>query len=210
VNQAAVESGLCESGKKLLAQAGVADVMMAPAADMLEIGAQVQVLKRGTLFGPRARKLQDLYEEFGSLDEIPAERLARIEKEVFRMPVAQVWSECERFWSKRDPRQLELAARDGKHRMALVFRWYLGQASSWAVRGDDARRTDYQIWTGPAIGAFNAWAKGSFLEDLSGRTVGQIGLNLLEGACACTRAQQLRSAGMPVTAAAFDFRPRPI
>jgi len=33
-------------------------------------------------------------------------------------------------------------------------------------------------------------------------------LNLLEGAAAITRAQQLRSYGVPVPAAAFDFRPR--
>ena len=46
VNQASLESGLSESGRAMLAEAGLADVMMAPAADMFEMGVKVQVLKR--------------------------------------------------------------------------------------------------------------------------------------------------------------------
>jgi len=94
--------------------------------------------------------------------------------------------------------------------MALVFRWYLGKSSRWAIEGDESRRLDYQIWCGPAMGAFNAWARGSFLEDPSRREAAQVALNLLEGAAAVTRAQQLRSYGAAVPAAAFDFRPRPL
>ncbi|MGH3921526.1 MAG: nitronate monooxygenase, partial [Pseudonocardiaceae bacterium] len=50
VNQAAVEAGLPEDAKSLLAQAGIADVIMAPAADMFELGVKLQVLRRGTMF----------------------------------------------------------------------------------------------------------------------------------------------------------------
>jgi hypothetical protein len=38
----------------------------------------------------------------------------------------------------------------------------------------------------------------------------QIALNLLEGAAVVTRAQQLRSYGVPMPPSAFDFRPRPL
>ena len=48
--------------------------------------------------------------------------------------------------------------------MALVFRWYLGLSSRWANAGEAGRQLDYQVWCGPAMGAFNEWAKGSFLE----------------------------------------------
>ncbi len=58
------------------------------------------------------------------------------------------------------------------------------------------------------MGAFNTWVRSSFLEAPQNRTVAQVALNLLEGAAAITRAQQLRSYGVPVPAAAFDFRPR--
>jgi hypothetical protein len=94
--------------------------------------------------------------------------------------------------------------------MALVFRWYLGRASRWAIDGDPARRMDYQIWCGPAMGSFNTWVKGSFLEPPEGRSASQIALNLLEGAAVVTRAQQLRSYGVPIPAAAFQFPPRPL
>jgi hypothetical protein len=92
--------------------------------------------------------------------------------------------------------------------MALVFRWYLGQASRWATQGVPDRILDYQIWCGPAMGAFNDWTRGSFLADPGERTVVQIATNLLEGAAAVTRAHQLRSLGVPIPATAFDFRPR--
>jgi hypothetical protein len=94
--------------------------------------------------------------------------------------------------------------------MALVFRWYLGKASRWAIEGDATRRLDYQIWCGPAMGAFNAWTKGSFLEDPKNRTAAQIALNLLEGAAVVARSQQLRSYGVPVPPEAFHFSPRPL
>jgi hypothetical protein len=83
-------------------------------------------------------------------------------------------------------------------------------ASRWAITGEASRRADYQIWCGPAMGAFNSWVRGSFLEDPAQRGVVQIARNLLEGAAVMTRAHQLRTYGVPVPAAAFDFRPRPL
>ncbi len=210
VNQAAVESGLGASGRALLAQAGVADVAMAPAADMFELGAQVQVLRRGTLFAARARRLRELYHSHASLEEIPAAERARLEREIFLLPLETVLEQTGRFWAARDPRQNERAARDPKHRMALCFRWYLGQSSRWAIADEPERRADYQIWCGPAMGAFNDWVRGSFLEDPVRRTVAQIGRNLLEGAIAVTRAQQLRGCGLPIPPDAFDIAPRPL
>ena len=94
--------------------------------------------------------------------------------------------------------------------MALVFRWYLGLSSRWAIAGEAGRNMDYQIWCGPAMGAFNAWVRGSFLEPASQRSAVQIARNLLEGAATVTRAQQLRAHGVPVPSRAFMFSPRPL
>jgi PfaD family protein len=210
VNQAAVESGLSAEGKRMLAQAGIADVMMAPAADMFELGVKVQVLKRGTMFAVRALRLYDLYAGHDSLEALSSEERAKLESEILRAPVEAVWAETRRFFEGRDPREVARAERDPKHRMALVFRWYLGKSSRWAILGDPDRRLDYQIWCGPAMGAFNAWTAGSFLAAPENRTVVQIARNLLEGAAVVARAQQLRSYGVPVPPAAFDFRPRPL
>lgn len=210
VNQSAVESGLSEEGKRMLVDAGVADVIMAPAADMFELGVKVQVLKRGTLFAMRAQTLYDLYRRYDSLESLPAEVKVKLEHEVFKAPIAEIWRQTQAFWQAREPREAERAETDAKHRMALVFRWYLGGGSSWARRGLSDRKTDFQIWCGPAMGAFNAWVKGSFLQPLENRTVTQIARNILEGAAQITRMQQWRCHGVPVPAAAFDFRPRPL
>src|SRR5690606_23391433 len=131
VNQSCVESGLSEDGKRLLCQASLADVVMAPAADMFELGVDVQVLKRGTMFGPRARRLYEIYTAHDSMQSIPTPVRQRLEKEVFQRTLDSVWEECERFFAQRDPAQLERARRDPKHQMALVFRWYLGLSSKW-------------------------------------------------------------------------------
>lgn len=210
VNQAALESGLSEAGKAMLAQADVADVIMAPAADMFELGVQVQVLKRGTMFGVRAAKLYEAYRDHASLDAIPKDVRARLERDVLHATFDEIWADTKAFWERRDPAEAARAESEPKHRMALVFRWYLGKASRWAIDGEASRRTDFQIWSGPAMGSFNRWTAGSFLAEPAQRTVVQIARNLLEGAAVVTRAGQLRSYGVPVSPASFQFRPRPL
>jgi PfaD family protein len=208
VNQLAVESGVSDDARALLAQADLADVMMAPAADMFEMGVQVQVLRRGTMFGPRASRLYEIYREYSSIEELPAKVRGVLEREVLHASLDEVWAQTVSFWQQRDPAQLARAAEDAKHRMALIFRWYLGNSSRWAVEGDTSRRADYQLWAGPAVGAFNRWTAGSFLAEPGMRTVTQIALNLLEGAAVVTRAHQARTYGVPVPSQAFTFAPR--
>ncbi|MEE8522332.1 MAG: PfaD family polyunsaturated fatty acid/polyketide biosynthesis protein [Thermoanaerobaculia bacterium] len=208
VNQSAVESGLSDAGKKLLAVAEISDVMMAPAADMFELGVEVQVLRRGTMFGVRARRLYELYRGYDSLEALPAKVRGELESKVFLATCDDIWAQTRRYFEAVDPAQVERAEREPKHRMALVFRWYLGKSSSWANQGDSEHRIDYQIWCGPAMGAFNAWVAGSSLAAPEGREVVQIARNLIEGAAVVTRSQQLRTYGVPVPAAAFQFRPR--
>ncbi len=210
VNQACVESGLSEDGRRMLAQADLADVIMAPAADMFELGVEVQVLRRGTMFAQRGHKLYDLYRAYGSLEEIPASDRAKLERDVFRESIDQAWANTRAFWMDRDPREAAKAEADPRHKMALVFRSYLGRSSRWAITGEADRRGDYQIWCGPAMGAFNRWVKGSFLEAPEQRTAVQVARNLLEGAAVVARANQLRAAGVPMPAEAFSFAPRPL
>jgi trans-AT polyketide synthase, acyltransferase and oxidoreductase domains len=208
VNQACVEAGVSDDAKAMLAQADLADVMMAPAADMFEFGARVQVLRRGTMFAARGSRLYQLYRGYPSLEAIPEQERRSVEREVLGATVEEVWAEAARFWQQRDPGEIARAEQDPKHRMALVFRWYLGLSSRWAIAGEASRRTDYQLWCGPAMGAFNQWAAGSFLAEPANRTVVQVARNLLEGAAVITRAQQLRSHGVAAPAAAFWFTPR--
>jgi PfaD family protein len=209
VNQACVESGSSDPVRKMLAEAGQADVTMAPAADMFEMGVKVQVLKRGTMFAMRAAKLFELYRQYPSWEAIPAADRAQVEKTHLRAAFDEVWQQTREFFRRRDPTQLPKAESDPKHRMALVFRWYLGLSSRWANSGEPTRQLDYQVWCGPAMGAFNEWAKGSFLEAPTNRTVVGVALNLLYGACVVLRRQALRQQGVNLPDACFPLAPLP-
>ncbi|WP_033401504.1 PfaD family polyunsaturated fatty acid/polyketide biosynthesis protein [Actinopolyspora mortivallis] len=210
VNQMSREAAVSDEAKAMLAQAGVADVAMAPAGDMFELGAKVQVLRRGTMFAGRAARLYQLYLEHSSLESLPAETRDSLEREILGASLDEVWQRTEEYWAQRCPSEITRAQADPKHRMALVFRWYLGNSVTWAVDGTPGRRNDYQLWCGPAAGAFNTWTTGSFLAEPGGRTVTQIARNLLQGAAVLTRVHQLRALGVRLPSDAFDFRPRPL
>jgi len=208
VNQACVEAGTSQAVRDMLAKATQADVTMAPAADMFEMGVKVQVLKWGTLFAVRARKLYDLYRTCASLEDIPASQRAMLERDYFRTSLAEAWSRTRDFFADRDPDQIVRAERDPKHQMALVFRSYLGRSSEWANSGEQDRKADYQIWCGPAMGAFNEWARGSILESPRNRDVVTVGMNLLVGAAAVTRASWLCGQGAALPPCVRRFEPR--
>ena len=207
VNQACVESGTSDTVRRMLAETRQADMTMAPAADMFEMGVTVQVLKRGTMFPMRAAKLYELYRAHDGLDSLPVAERDKLEKTFFKATCADVWRDTRSFFLKRDPRQVERAERDPKHLMALVFRWYLGQAAHWAKDGDPARTIDYQVWCGPAMGAFNEWAAGSFLESPDQRRVATVARNIMFGAALQARANILRYQNIQLPA---DFRIEPL
>ena len=196
VNQACVESGTSPLVRQLLSEAGQADVAMAAAADMFEMGVKVQILKRGTMFAMRANKLYDLYRSYNSFEEIPAETRASIEKDYFRASAEEIWRGTKEYFLRRDPSKAERAEREPKFKMALLFRWYLSQSSRWPLAGDVSRKLDYQVWCGPAMGAFNEWAKGSFLEKPEARDAVTVAWNLLAGAAALNRLHALRCQGI--------------
>lgn len=192
VNQACIESGTCDEVRKMLAETRQADITMAPSGDMFEMGVKVQVVKRGTMFSIRAQKLYDLYRTYDSMEQLPVAEREKLEKTFFRAPLATVWDQTRSYFVERDPRQVEKAEANPKYKMALVFRWYLGQSPVWANRGEASRKIDYQIWCGPAMGAFNEWTRGSFLEDVTQRKVVTVAYNILFGAAVLQRANQLK------------------
>lgn len=195
VNQACVESGTCDTVRQMLAETRQADITMAPSGDMFEMGVKVQVVKRGTMFSIRAAKLYELYRACNSIEDIPAAEREKLENTFFRASLTDIWAQTRNYFAVRDPRQVEKAEADPKYKLALVFRWYLGQSPVWANQGDASRKIDYQIWCGPAMGAFNEWTKGSFLEPPSQRKVVEVGYNILFGAAVLLRANQLKQQG---------------
>jgi hypothetical protein len=92
--------------------------------------------------------------------------------------------------------------------MALAFRWYLGMSSRWANSGVADRQVDFQVWCGPAMGAFNEWTKGSFLESPANRRVAVVARNLMHGAAVATRAHILACQGFSLPADVSRIAPR--
>jgi PfaD family protein len=207
VNQACVESGASPATRDMLAQAAMADVTMAPSADMFELGARVQVLKKGTLFAMRAQKLYDLYSNHSSIEEIPEITRLELEEKIFVRAVEQIWRDTVSFFKERDPEQIAKAEENPKKKMALIFRWYLGLSSRWARDGVQDRRMDYQVWCGPSMGAFNEWARGSYLEDPSNRHVTDVAWQLLTGCAYQYRVQSLKLQGVNLASELDAFYP---
>lgn len=206
-NQACVEAGSSEHTRNLLAQADMADVAMAPAADMFEMGVRVQVLKRGTMFAPRASKLYEIYSRYPTWQEVPQNERDRLETTVFKRKYEDIWKDTVAFFTERDPSQIERANRDPHQQMALVFRWYLGLSSRWSNTGEKGREMDYQIWCGPSMGSFNDWVRGSYMEQPANRHVLDVAYHILTGAAFLTRVRLFNLLGGTLPADTARYLP---
>lgn len=180
INQCTVEAGMSDVVKAMLQGINVQDTAYAPAGDMFELGAKVQVLRRGVFFPARANKLYALYQQYNSLNEIDAKTRQQIQEKYFKRSFDEVWAETKTYYQRTMPEEIEKAERNPKHKMALVFRWYFVHTTRLALRGSDEQRVDYQVHCGPALGAFNQWVKGTALEDWHNRHVAEIGEMLMQ------------------------------
>jgi trans-AT polyketide synthase/acyltransferase/oxidoreductase domain-containing protein len=207
INQSCVEACASEYTRNLLSLAEMTDVAMAPASDMFEMGTKVQVLKRGTMFAMRGQKLFEIYTRYDSINDIPLKEREKLESTVYMQSLDSVWQECLKFFTARDPRQIERAEKDPKAKMALIFRWYLGLSSRWSNNGEKGREMDYQIWCGPAMGAFNDWVKGTYLEYAPNRNVADINLQILTGATYMYRIRILEAQGVKFSQSLTQYIP---
>lgn len=210
VNQACKESGSSDIVREMLSNAEQADVVMAPAVDMFEMGVKLQVLKRGTMFAMRGNKLYELYKKYNSLEELPEAEKTKLENTTFKMSLNEVWQKTEAFFTERDPSQVEKAKQDPKHKMALIFRWYLGLSSRWANAGVEDRKVDYQVWCGPAMGAFNEWTRETFLSEPANRDAVTVAMNILFGAAVLNRVNCLQKQGVDLPVELVRYEPMPL
>lgn len=183
INQCTVEADTSDVVKDLLEGINVHDTAYAPAGDMFEIGAKVQVLKKGLFFPARANRLYSLYTHYDSLEAIPEKIRDQIEKKYFKRSFDSIWEEIQGYLIKNEKRdELERAERNGKFKMSLVFRWYFRYSNIITFSGDRDKQVDYQIHTGPALGAFNQWVKGSEWESWRKRHVDLMAIKLMDEA----------------------------
>ena len=174
VNQCTVEAGTSDLAKELLAGMNVQDTAMAPAGDMFEIGAKVQVLSKGVFFPARANKLYELWKQYDCLEQIDEKTRSQLETRYFKRTFAEIYEETKAFYLKVAPDQIERAERNPKFKMALIFRWYFIHTNRLAQQGIADGRVDFQIHCGPALGAFNQWVSGTRYEDWRNRHADEI------------------------------------
>ena len=180
-SQGTVEWGAAESVKERLLGAGIHDMAYAPAGDMFEMGAKVQVLKKRLLVPMRASRLHALYTHYSGLEDIPVQEREKLERSVFRRTFEDIWQECLLYLEKNGRgEEAESAKTSPKVRMARVFKWYFSYATDLSFREHTDDPVNRQIHTGPALGAFNQWVAGTGLESWRSRHVDAIALHLLE------------------------------
>lgn len=182
INQCSVEAGTSDVVKDLLQQAEVQDTAMAPAGDMFEVGARVQVLKKGLFFPARANKLYELYRRYESLEQLDPKTREQIEQKFFRASFEQVRAEVEAHVRRRSPAEWERLCRSPKLMMARLFQWYFARTNRAAIAGHTEDKLNFQIHCGPAMGACNRWLKGTRLESWRERHVDELGELLMRGA----------------------------
>ena len=155
---------------------------------------------------------QEIGVHFGGVNPsdctFPSIEKDKLEQTYFRQSLDQVWEETRTFFERRDPEQVVRADRNPRHKMALIFRWYLGRASLWANSGDATRKIDYQIWCGPAMGTFNQWTKGTFMEDRTNRDVVTVAMNIMWGAAVLLRNSRLSTCEDVLSG--LEFSPLPL
>jgi trans-AT polyketide synthase/acyltransferase/oxidoreductase domain-containing protein len=181
INQCTVEAATSDYVKDILQTINVQDTDYAPAGDMFELGAKVQVLKKGSLFAVRATKLYDLYQRYSSWEEIPEDQKRQIENKFFKQTFEQVWIEVQLYQTQNgNIATIKKAQKNSKQKLALVFKKYFNLSTQYALQGSVDNKIDFQVHTGPALGAFNQWVKETPLAIWRNRYVVKIAENLMK------------------------------
>jgi len=174
INQCTIESGTSAAVKDLLQSIDVQDTTYAPAGDMFELGAKVQVVRRGLFFPSRANKLYEIYQRYDRIEDIDSNTRGHIQEKYFKRSFEDVWHETRAHYLRHNAERVLQAEKHPKQKMAMIFKWYFVHTSRLALAGAERKNVDYQIHCGPALGAFNQWVKGTAIEDWRSRKVAEI------------------------------------
>jgi trans-AT polyketide synthase/acyltransferase/oxidoreductase domain-containing protein len=166
INQCTVEAATSPAAKDILQSVSVHDVDIAPWTELFELGAKNTVARKGLFYPARAMKLHELWRAHDRYTDIDPATRQQIEQRYLRRPFAEVLAE---LGESGNPKQ----------DMATVFRTYITQGLMLARDGDPARKVDYHIPCGPAMGSFNDWVRGTQLEHWQRRHVDTITEHLL-------------------------------
>jgi len=179
INQCTVEANTSKHTKKILSELSSEDTCYVPDGDMLESSSAVQVVRKGLYFPARAQKLYDLYRLHNSLDEISLHDKKQVEKHFFNRSFESIFQE---LIDTENSQEIKKANENRKYKMAKIFKWYFKYTQKLSLDGKQQEQDNYQIYCGPALGAFNQWVSGSSLAHWQNRYVDEIAIKLLNAA----------------------------
>ncbi|MEN8907794.1 MAG: hypothetical protein ABF289_17730 [Clostridiales bacterium] len=175
INQCTVESGISDKAKNSLSSCDISDVISLHFNGDFNINKKINVLKKGTLFPMRVNKLYNIYNKYKNLKNVDSSDIDKIESQIFKKSIREILNEVEIYFKKNDPNQLN------NDRLYLLIKWYLIISAKLSLEGTSNRELDYQILCSNAMGIFNYWVKGSYLENHQNRYVADIAEHMLKG-----------------------------
>lgn len=182
INQCTVEAATSELVKNLLQSINVQDTDYIPSSDFLEFGQQSQVLRKGVMFPSRVNKLYDLYEKYDDINHIPNNTITKLKQNYFGKNLDTKWTE---IFEKSNSQDRHIIVEDGNESeisMEHILKYYIELTCSLALEGEKEYQENFQIHTGPSLGAFNQWVKNTSIENWQQRHVDEIGIKMMNDA----------------------------
>lgn len=175
INQSCMEANVNHEVKDILQKIDIYDTEFASCENMFELGAKVQVVKKGLFYQARANHLYDLYRQYNSIDELNETTKQQLEGRYLKKSFENVYNEIQQS-VKNDQQYVNKE----KLKMLQIFKWYFEQSREATLRSDPEWKMDYQIRCSNAMGLMNRWLMGTPYEDWKSRSVVEIGKKLLD------------------------------
>lgn len=171
INQCTVEAETSNVVKNMLQKVDLHDMSFVPSVNDLEIRGQTQVVKKGVFFPPRANKLYDLLKQYNDISDIDIKTKEIIEEKYLSEKIQNIL--------RADELQSSSKKRTPKSDMQALLKFYQNNSVQLAIKGDTSQKVNFNIYCGPALGAFNRWVKGTELEDWNNRHVDVIAKKMM-------------------------------
>ena len=175
VNQSCVESGASDAVQGDARRGRQADVAMAPAADMFEMGVKLQVLKRAPCSRCGPRKLFELYQAYDGLESLPAADAPGWRRRSSAPAGGASGQDCVGYFARRDPEQLARAERQPQAQDGPGVPLVPGDVVALGGAGEPDRARRLPGLVRPGDGQLQRWVTGSYLKTPGNRRVAEVG-----------------------------------
>lgn len=175
INLCSVESRISSTVKRILQNMEVSDTDHVPYGDMFELDEYAQVLRKGTLFSSKAKKLMSVFQKYTSVEHLPEDVKTLLEQDYFNNSLEEVWGLLTDNLKKDNLLlEIERAEQNQRYKMVLIIKYYFRLCENYAIEGAEKNIQNYQVYVGSALGAFNQYVKGTEMENWENRSVSGI------------------------------------